>query len=109
VGECVQYVKASVGVKGCNPEIPITPGHQERVCYSNDGRGGIEMVDILLNVLQPFNDVTSTSLEPSIHEVFRLYNWIFDEIEKSRDLFLREPLDPVSIGRLGEALLAAEV
>ena len=70
-----------------------------------------KMVDILLNVLQPFNDVTtaiSTSLEPSIHEVFRLYNWIFDEIAKSRDLFLKEPLDPVSIGRLGEALLAAE-
>ncbi|OXV09426.1 hypothetical protein Egran_02811 [Elaphomyces granulatus] len=56
-----------------------------------------KMVDILLNVLQPFNDVTtaiSTSLEPSIHEVFRLYSWIFDEIEKSRDLFLKEPLDP---------------
>lgn len=70
-----------------------------------------KMVDILLNVLKPFNDVTtgiSTNLEPSIHEVFRLYNWVFDEIAKSRELFLKEPLDLVSIGRLTEALQAAE-
>jgi hypothetical protein len=70
-----------------------------------------KMVDILLNVLQPFNDVTtgiSTNLEPTIHEVFRLYNWLFDEIAKSKEVFPKEPLDPVSIGRLAEAIQAAE-
>ena len=45
----------------------------------------------------------------SIHEVFRLYNWVFDaEIARSRGLFLgKEPFDPASIDRLAEALAMA--
>lgn len=45
-----------------------------------------KQVEALLDVLKPFEQLTQaigTTLGVSVHEVFRLYNWLFDQIESS--------------------------
>jgi hypothetical protein len=42
-------------------------------------------VDMLLNILKPFSQITAAigrTTSPTIHEPFRLYNYLFDELEK---------------------------
>jgi hypothetical protein len=44
-------------------------------------------IDVLLELLKPFSQLTfaiSTSLDVSVHEVFRLYNWLFEQLEHAK-------------------------
>jgi hypothetical protein len=48
------------------------------------------LVDDLLNILQPFSIITSaigTTLEVSVHQMFQLYNWLFEQLEKVGDIW----------------------
>ncbi|KAL2005531.1 hypothetical protein VTN00DRAFT_2742 [Thermoascus crustaceus] len=43
-------------------------------------------VDSLLQILAPFSQLTTaigTTLDISVHEMFRLYNWLFDQLESA--------------------------
>ena len=45
-----------------------------------------KQVEALLEVLKPFEQITQaigSTLGVTVHEVFRLYNWLFDQIENS--------------------------
>jgi hypothetical protein len=45
-----------------------------------------KQVEALLEVLKPFEQLTQaigSTLAVTVHEVFRLYNWLFDQIETS--------------------------
>jgi hypothetical protein len=43
-------------------------------------------VDSLLQILAPFSELTTaigTTLDVSVHEMFRLYNWLFEQLESA--------------------------
>jgi hypothetical protein len=59
---------------------------------ANKGRYGMlhlkdeewTQVDTLLQILAPFSQLTTaigTTLDVSVHEMFRLYNWLFEQLE----------------------------
>lgn len=61
---------------------------------ANKGRYGMlhlkdeewAQVDSLLQILAPFSQLTAaigTTLDVSVHEMFRLYNWLFEQLESA--------------------------
>ena len=46
------------------------------------------LVDDLLKILQPFSLITTaigTTLDVSIHQIFQLYNWLFEQLEVAKE------------------------
>jgi hypothetical protein len=46
------------------------------------------LVDDLLKILQPFSLFTTaigTTLDVSIHQIFQLYNWLFEQLEAAKE------------------------
>ena len=46
------------------------------------------LVDDLLKILQPFSLITTaigTTLDVSIHQIFQLYNWLFEQLEAAKE------------------------
>jgi hypothetical protein len=66
----------------------------------------------ILSCLQPFSKLItaiSTTLQVSIHSVFRLFNWLFDEIEKiEKNLKKKKGKEKTEAAELLEALNAAK-
>lgn len=47
-------------------------------------------VEMLLDILQPYSQITTAigaTLSPTIHEIFRLYNWLFTMLERSENTY----------------------
>jgi hypothetical protein len=46
------------------------------------------LVDDLLKILQPLSRITTvigTTLDVSIHQIFQLYNWLFEQLETAKE------------------------
>lgn len=69
-----------------------------------------EQVDDLLQILQPFSRITTAignTLAPSIHQMFQLYNWLFEQLESAEETWKTKACHSPYADELVQALQAA--
>jgi hypothetical protein len=69
-----------------------------------------DLVDDLLKILQPFSRITTaigTTLEASVHQMFQLYNWLFEQLESAQRIWKAKARHSKYAEELVQAIQAA--